>query len=340
VSYMQKIRWPDIAGERDSEDGSPGFSQISSEMDMKFTERTVEDAWLRSRGRCECMETSHAHRGRCGRPLIWEQREASSQPGAWAPVERDKSIPKWWEAVGHCRIICQDCLLLSTKRDESQSMPPEGGFKKLCALLRGRIVPVQPGHLRPFGMRAIEMRRVAVVLSTVLLVIFGVKVFWISPVHVENPAPEGPTVLAAQPSPSSQLPDRIERPELRAPEVEANLSTAKHLRRGAGKHVVQVRGSGVSHLATSQPTEGQAVIAESSKPPPLADLPAGESAQPPIPSDPEHMAGQSAPFASPTPESSLDRDAAARGTRLAYRTGPWAEYDGWQAVAPDPPYAR
>ena len=73
---------------------------------MLNPDETVEDAWVRSRGRCECDEGPHGHR--CVSPLEWGLR-GSPRTGGWQAFFTGTSNMTGWDAVRHCMILCWNC---------------------------------------------------------------------------------------------------------------------------------------------------------------------------------------------------------------------------------------
>ena len=61
--------------------------------------RVVEQAWRRSSGKCECTKSTHGHRGRCNKPLVW--------------TNKGKGNTGRWDACGSCnsdcKILCAEC---------------------------------------------------------------------------------------------------------------------------------------------------------------------------------------------------------------------------------------
>ena len=75
-----------------------------------YADETVENAWLRARGRCECERSAHpAHRGRCNASLVWTERGDPEQEGAWEAVHTGDPRLGGWEAVNLTEILCWVC---------------------------------------------------------------------------------------------------------------------------------------------------------------------------------------------------------------------------------------
>lgn len=74
---------------------------------MAFSEETVEEAWKRAGGRCECRRTTHNHSYvRCNKELVWENRGRETGRGAWEAHHRS-SIGG--DSLSNCEILCWDC---------------------------------------------------------------------------------------------------------------------------------------------------------------------------------------------------------------------------------------
>lgn len=54
---------------------------------MPFNEQTIQQAWNRSGGRCECTRILHSHSGRCNKQLSYENRGREGR-GAWEAHHR------------------------------------------------------------------------------------------------------------------------------------------------------------------------------------------------------------------------------------------------------------
>ena len=72
---------------------------------MAFSTETVQLAWRRSGGRCECERTTYNHKVRCNKQLVWENRGMEC-PNRWeahslSGMQRDTVID--------CRIYCWFC---------------------------------------------------------------------------------------------------------------------------------------------------------------------------------------------------------------------------------------
>ena len=94
------------------------FSQRSDRRDrqregsrMTNVDEPVENAWLRSGGRCECRCGSHHHADRCAHKLRWESRAQESRRGAWEVRHWAPPSVTVWEATRGCEILCWECYI-------------------------------------------------------------------------------------------------------------------------------------------------------------------------------------------------------------------------------------
>ena len=72
---------------------------------MTFSEVTINDAWERSGGKCECVRSTCTHIGRCNKELHFESRGSESQFG-WEAHHVTADGP---DSLSNCEILCQDC---------------------------------------------------------------------------------------------------------------------------------------------------------------------------------------------------------------------------------------
>lgn len=76
---------------------------------MAFYLITIEQAWIRAEGKCECRRLSHGHdKARCGRHLTLSNRDGADR-GAWAAHHIN---PDGGENLSNCEILCRECLTL------------------------------------------------------------------------------------------------------------------------------------------------------------------------------------------------------------------------------------
>jgi hypothetical protein len=76
---------------------------------MVSFDEPIENAWVRSHGRCECRRGSHRHQGRCNQALIWQQRGRAGHGWAWEAHHSGSQTVGGWEAVQQCEILCWEC---------------------------------------------------------------------------------------------------------------------------------------------------------------------------------------------------------------------------------------
>jgi hypothetical protein len=76
---------------------------------MGFSRETVENAWVRSHGWCECQRLAHAHQGRCNRELVWENQGRAAGRGVWEAHCLTPGIGRSGDTVPNCQILCWDC---------------------------------------------------------------------------------------------------------------------------------------------------------------------------------------------------------------------------------------
>ena len=73
---------------------------------MPFSIETVERAWKRSGGICECIRTKHTQGGRCKRKLNKDQRGNRDSPYGW---EARSVSGLYKNMASDCEILCWDC---------------------------------------------------------------------------------------------------------------------------------------------------------------------------------------------------------------------------------------
>ena len=74
----------------------------------------IENAWLRSKGLCECEQTTDGHQQRCLAVLQWERRGKGYQ-GGWEAYCSRHSNAGGWEGVNQCKILCWACYEWMTR---------------------------------------------------------------------------------------------------------------------------------------------------------------------------------------------------------------------------------
>jgi hypothetical protein len=72
---------------------------------MAFLDSIVKRAWQRAGGRCECRRTTHDHYGRCGKALVWVNRDREGR-GKW---EAHSVSGLHRGSASDCQILCWGC---------------------------------------------------------------------------------------------------------------------------------------------------------------------------------------------------------------------------------------
>lgn len=75
---------------------------------MPFPQATVDTAWIRSGGMCECQRASHIHFGRCFAQLSYGNRGRVGQ-GAWEANHKHRVEAGGSDALSNCEILCWAC---------------------------------------------------------------------------------------------------------------------------------------------------------------------------------------------------------------------------------------
>ena len=71
-----------------------------------FTKETIDLAWNRSGGRCECKRKTHGHDGRCNKKLV-RKNQGRITGDYWEAHHADGDETK--NDVDHCLIFCWEC---------------------------------------------------------------------------------------------------------------------------------------------------------------------------------------------------------------------------------------
>lgn len=74
-----------------------------------FDDPTLEAAFERSGGRCECQRTSCGHGGRCSEEFDYEDRGGSGEPGAWQAHHRRSRDSGGDSNLENSEILCIEC---------------------------------------------------------------------------------------------------------------------------------------------------------------------------------------------------------------------------------------
>jgi 5-methylcytosine-specific restriction endonuclease McrA len=75
---------------------------------MAFSNETVQQAWKRSGGKCECTRIMHPHQGRCNKELVWENRGREGGRGAWEAHHKVSVQSGGSDTLSNCEILCWD----------------------------------------------------------------------------------------------------------------------------------------------------------------------------------------------------------------------------------------
>ena len=77
---------------------------------MAFSDETIQGAWSRAGGRCECRRRIHEHGySRCNKQLVFASRGRSKR-GAW---EAHHTSRTGGDVLSNCEILCSDCHSLA-----------------------------------------------------------------------------------------------------------------------------------------------------------------------------------------------------------------------------------
>jgi len=77
---------------------------------MAFSKTTVDAAWKRADGKCECRRSTHNHPyTRCGKTLVYENRGKDGARGAWEAHHKTAVSSGGSDALSNCEILCVDC---------------------------------------------------------------------------------------------------------------------------------------------------------------------------------------------------------------------------------------
>jgi hypothetical protein len=79
---------------------------IENDDRKEFLQETIDLAWVRSGGRCECKRKAHGHDGRCNKELDYEQQGRDTDD-YWEAHHANGDETK--NDVEHCLIFCWGC---------------------------------------------------------------------------------------------------------------------------------------------------------------------------------------------------------------------------------------
>lgn len=82
-------------------------SQLIMEDDMAFSQETIDQAWDRAGGRCECIRQCPQHPGRrCGRILDPNNQKPGQE---WHAHHRISEDADGSDSLSNCEILCVGC---------------------------------------------------------------------------------------------------------------------------------------------------------------------------------------------------------------------------------------
>jgi hypothetical protein len=73
----------------------------------EFSDEIVEQAWQNSGSRCECIQTTHWHTGRCLKLLLKDFFRQKNNLYGW---EAHSISGLYRDSVSDCQIVCCGCL--------------------------------------------------------------------------------------------------------------------------------------------------------------------------------------------------------------------------------------
>lgn len=76
---------------------------------MAFSKETINAAWERSGGKCECARITHNHTGRCNKTLSFENRGKEGAWGAWEAHHKTAVSSGGADTLSNCENLCLDC---------------------------------------------------------------------------------------------------------------------------------------------------------------------------------------------------------------------------------------
>ena len=74
----------------------------------EFSQATIDAAWARSEGRCECKRNSCGHNGRCNKQLIYDHHK-EGEKGAWEAHHIVAKEIGGKDKASNCEILCLEC---------------------------------------------------------------------------------------------------------------------------------------------------------------------------------------------------------------------------------------
>ena len=77
---------------------------------MAFSKETIEAAWRRAGGKCECRRKTHNHAyGRCNKTLSFDNRGKDGVWGAWEAHHITAVSSGGSDTLSNCEILCIEC---------------------------------------------------------------------------------------------------------------------------------------------------------------------------------------------------------------------------------------
>ena len=77
---------------------------------MAFSKGTIEAAWKRAGGKCECRRKTHSHLYvRCNKTLSFDNRGKDGAWGAWEAHHITAVASGGSDVLSNCEILCIEC---------------------------------------------------------------------------------------------------------------------------------------------------------------------------------------------------------------------------------------
>ena len=74
----------------------------------EFSQKTIDEAWERSGGQCECKRHSCDHKGRCNKHLTYDHHK-EGETGAWEAHHKVARAAGGKDTPSNCEILCLEC---------------------------------------------------------------------------------------------------------------------------------------------------------------------------------------------------------------------------------------
>jgi len=88
----------------------------------EFSEETIDQAWKRSKGRCECQRKTHGHEGQCNKKLVYSNRGRDNDD-YWEAHHRNGDETN--NNLDHCLIFCWGCHKQTIAEDAEKNKSPK-----------------------------------------------------------------------------------------------------------------------------------------------------------------------------------------------------------------------